>query len=121
MTGHVEWPVLLTIVSSVILTVGITGGVLIRVFTWIYAESNNLRADLGRLRTEVSQTYVSLEAQKIIKEAIDERGDHLEVAVNGLSAAVDRLSEKQDRAIAELVRVLTTRLTDINSSKERGL
>ena len=28
--------------------------------------------------------------------------DHLEVAVQGLSAAVDRLSEKQDRSIGEL-------------------
>lgn len=110
MSGSVEWPVLLTIVSSVILTVGITGGVLIRVFTWIYAESNNLRADLGRLRTEVSQTYVSLEAQRLIKNALDERSDRLEAAVQGLCAAVDRLSEKQDRAIAELVKVLTTKL-----------
>lgn len=114
MTGNVEWPVLLTIVSAIIVTIGITGGVLIRVFSWIYAESNNLRADLGRLRTEVSQTYVTLEAQKIIKEAIDERGDHLDAAVNGLSAAVDRLSEKQDRSISELVRVLTTRLVGAN-------
>lgn len=109
MTGTVEWPVLLTIVSGIILTVGITGGVLIRVFTWIYAESNNLRNDLGRLRTEVSQTYVTLEAQKIIKEAIDERGDHLEAAVKGLSASVDRLSEKQDRSIGELVKTLTAK------------
>jgi ABC-type transporter Mla subunit MlaD len=114
MTGTVEWQVLLIIVSAIILTVGITGGVLIRVFTWIYAESNNLRADLGRLRTEVAQTYVTLEAQKIIKEAIDERGDHLEAAVSGLSAAVDRLSEKQDRSIAELVKVLTARLVGVD-------
>lgn len=111
MTGNVEWPVLLTIVSSIIVTVGITSAVLIRVFTWIYAESNNLRADLGRLRTEVSQTYVTLEAHKLIKDAIDNRGDHLEKAVNSLSAAVDRLTEKQDRSIGDLVKVLTTRLT----------
>jgi hypothetical protein len=34
-TGTVEWPAPLTIMSTIILTVGITGGVLIRVFTWI--------------------------------------------------------------------------------------
>lgn len=109
MTGTVEWPVLLTIVSAVLLTVAIVGGVLLRVFTWIYAESNNLRSEIGKLRTEVSQTYVTLEAQKIIKEAIDERGDHLEAAVQGLSAAVDRLSDKQDRSIGELVKALTAK------------
>jgi outer membrane murein-binding lipoprotein Lpp len=116
MTGNVEWPVLLTIVSCIILTVGITGGVIVRVFTWVYADSNqrraeadNLRAEISKLRTDVSQTYVTLEAQRIIKEAIDERGDHLEAAVHGLAAAVDRLSEKQDRSIGELVKALTAR------------
>lgn len=114
MTGTVEWPVLLTIISSIILTVGITGGVLIRVFTWIYTESNNLRTDLGRLRTEVSQTYVTLEAQKLIKDAIDERGDRMEASVDRLSAAVDRMSVKQDHSIAELVKVLTTRFGGVD-------
>ena len=51
------------------------GGVIIRVFTWVYAELNNLRSDISKLRAEVAQTYVTLESQKIIKEAIDQRGD----------------------------------------------
>lgn len=110
MIGNVEWPVLLLIVSCIVITVGITGGVIIRVFTWIYAESNNLRAEIAKLRTEASQTYVTLEAERLIKEAIDLRGDQLEAAVKGLSAAVDRLGEKQDKAIAELVRALTAKL-----------
>lgn len=110
MTGSVEWPVLLTIVSAIVLTVGITGGVLIRVFTWIYAESNNLRTDLGRLRTEVSQTYVTLEAQKLIKDTLDERSDRLEASVDRLSDSVTRMAEKQDRSIGELIRVLGARL-----------
>ena len=116
MTGLVEWPVLLTIVSCIILTVGITGGVLVRVFTWTYADSNGHRAradalhdEIGRLRAEVAQTYVTREAQNIIKEAIDQRGDHLEAAVNKLSASVDRMTEKYDRSIGELVKALTAK------------
>ena len=113
MTGTVEWPVLLVIVSSIVLTVGICGGVIIRVFTWIYAESNNLRADISKLRAEVAQTYVTMEAQKIIKEAIDQRGDQLENAVKGLSISVDRLSDKQDKALGELVKAVAAKLTTL--------
>jgi len=102
---------LLIIVSSIVVTIGVCGGVIIRVFTWVYAESNNLRSDISRLRAEVAQTYVTLESQKIIKEAIDQRGDQLEGAVKGLSAAVDRLSDRQDKSLAELIKALAAKLS----------
>ncbi len=116
MTGLVEWPMLLTIVSCIVLTVGITGAIIIRVFTWVYADSNQHRAraddlhrQIGMLRTEVAQTYVTHHAQNIIKEAIDQRGDHLENAVNRLSDSVDRMTEKHDRSIGELVKALAAK------------
>ena len=67
----------------------------------------------SKLRAEVAQTYVTMEAQKIIKEAIDQRGDQLENAVKGLSISVDRLSDKQDKALGELVKAVASKLTTL--------
>ena len=106
MTGEVEWPVLMMMAALAVFV----GGVLWAVFNWVYRDNNLMRDRMDRLQERVAQTYVTLEAHKAIKDAIDERGDHLEASVDKLSAAVDRMAEKHDRSIGELVKALTARV-----------
>ena len=110
MTGNVEWPVLMLIVSAIVTTFLISGGVVYRAFDWVYKDSSNTRTMLDNIRVENAKTYATIEAQKLIKEAVEQRGQHLEKAVESLSNAVDRMSEKQDRSIHELIKALAQKL-----------
>lgn len=106
MQGSVEWPVLLLIVSAIVTTFLISGGVVYRAFDWVYKDSLNKSAMIDALRLETAKTYATLEAQALIKEAVEQRGALLEKAVENLSKAVDRLTEKQDRSMHELIKAL---------------
>lgn len=111
MQGPVEWPTLLLIVSAIVTTFLISGGVVYRAFDWVYKDSINTRAMIDTIRVETAKTYATIEAQKLIKEAVEQRGQHLEKAVENLSNAVDRMSEKQDRSIHDLIKALAQKLT----------
>lgn len=128
MTGTVEWPVLLTIVAAVVAAGGIIGAVIVRAFSWLYAESNRqraqndamrtahgaeiekLRTDLMTVRTEIAHTYVTIEGQKMLRESLERRSEHLEKAVEKISEAVDRMAEKQDQAMHELLRAFSAKV-----------
>lgn len=109
MTGNVEWPNLLLIVSAIVTTFLISGGVIYRVFDWVYKDNMNMRTNLDAMRVENAKTFATIEAQTLIKEAVEQRGQHLERAVDGLAVAVDRLSEKQDRSMHELIKALAVK------------
>ena len=105
------------IVSAVVVTATVIGGITARIFSWQYTESNRQRAetsaireDLASLRVEVSQTYVTLKAMEMIKSSLDARSSLLEGGIKDLSerltSAVDRLSDKQDKAVGELVKAV---------------
>lgn len=80
-------------------------------FTFVVTQktSEELRKEISALRAEAAQTYVTIVAHKLIKETIDRRSDHMESAIDRLSATVDRMSDKQDKAIGELVSTLSAR------------
>ena len=81
------------------------------ILKWIVHQktSEELRKEISALRAEAAQTYVTIVAHKLIKETIDRRSDHMESAIDRLSATVDRMSDKQDKAIGELVSTLSAR------------
>lgn len=110
MQGTVEWPTLMLIVSAIVTTFLISGGVVYRAFDWVYKDNLNTRVMIDNIRVETAKTYATIEAQKLIKEAVEQRGQHLEKAVENLSNAVDRMSEKQDRSIHDLIKALAQKL-----------
>ena len=116
MTGPVEWQTLLLIVSAIVGSFFFAITILSFILKWIYSTfvvhqktSEELRKEISALRAEAAQTYVTIVAHKLIKETIDRRSDHMESAIDRLSATVDRMSDKQDKAIGELVSALSAR------------
>lgn len=73
-------------------------------------ELEKLRADLTAVRTEIAHTYVTIEGQKMLREILERRSEHLEKAVEKISEAVDRMAEKQDQAMHELLRAFSAKV-----------
>lgn len=94
MSGGVNWPELGLLVTAVM----VTGGTIISVFLWIYRELNTLRTEIATFRVEVAKTYVS-------SATLGEVEGRLE-------RAVERLGDRLDRSIENLLKIMKGKLPE---------
>ncbi len=84
----ISWASLALVVSCV----GISGGALIACLLWVYRELNTLRAEIANFRVEVAHSYVNTGALTAVESRLE--------------AAVNKLGDRLDRSIENLLNLL---------------
>ena len=99
MTGPVDWPTLILIVGAIV----ISGGIILSMVRWVYADSNNTRAEISRVaselrdnmsrvREDIANRYVSVETHSLVTKTVERAIEDLKTENrNALNALADRI------------------------------
>ena len=99
MTGPVDWPTLILIVGAIV----ISGGIILSMVRWVYADSNNTRAEISRVaselrdnmsrvREDIANRYVSIETHSLVTKTVERAIEDLKTENrNALSNLADRI------------------------------
>lgn len=76
-------------------------GALLSVFIWIYVELSHQSKELSNFRVQAAQSYVTIQALEAVEKRSREDKDALQKALDKMSERFDRSLEKMERVVIE--------------------
>ena len=76
-------------------------GALLSVFIWIYVELSHQSKELSDFRVQAAQSYVTIQALEAVEKRSREGKESLQKALDKMSERFDRSLEKMERVVIE--------------------
>lgn len=84
--------------SAVVMALTV-GGVIVSMTLWVYAQLSTQRDELLRFRTEVAQTYVTMQGLKQLEERANQTRSELSSAIRDIRDRLDRSFDKLEKRL----------------------